>query len=76
MYNSNNNNNYRNNRSRQKSGNFDRRGGGRGVGRPLDTNLFIKKAVKTKEIEEFIPQHNFSDYKIIDKLKQIGRAHV
>lgn len=70
MYNSNNNNNYRNNRNRPQGGNFARRGGGRGVGRPLDPNLFIKKAIETNEVEEFVPQHNFSDYAIDDKLKR------
>ncbi len=69
MYNSNNN-NYRSNRNRPQGSNFNRRGGGRGVGRPLDPNLFIKKAAETSEIEEFIPQHEFSDYAIVDKLKR------
>lgn len=68
MYNSNN--NFRSNRNRPSGGNFGRRGNARGVPRPLDPNLFVKKAVENRDQEKYTPTNSFSDYSIIDKLKR------
>lgn len=68
MYNSNNNNRFSRYNSRPQGGNFRR--GTRGVARPLDPNLFIKKAVESLEVEKFVSKTQFADYNITDKLKR------
>jgi len=50
------------------------RGGGRSSNRGrderIDPSKFINKAVITEEIEHFIPEHKFSDFKITAELKK------
>jgi len=35
----------------------------------LDPNKFIKKAVPVAEVEEYIPKHKFSDFRLVPELK-------
>lgn len=65
MYNPNN--RFRNNNTRPQNGNFRR--GGRGPEKKLDPALFIKKA-NPETVDDFVPQTNFSDYYIADKIKR------
>ncbi|MES2437077.1 MAG: DEAD/DEAH box helicase [Patescibacteria group bacterium] len=49
-------------------------GGGQRRGRPnmgqyIDPNKFINKAVITEQVEHFVPEHTFQDFKIHDVLK-------
>ena len=46
------------------------RGGNRGMGEKIDPNRYINKAVITEEIEHFVPEHMFTDFKIGDTLKK------
>ncbi len=55
-------------------------GGGRSFGAPrrnrgpqderIDVSRFINKAVITEEVEHFIPEHTFNDFKISESLKK------
>lgn len=61
---------------RRHSSGFDSRpsfGGGRSSNRKrderIDPSKFINKAVITEEIEHFIPEHQFADFKITQELK-------
>jgi ATP-dependent RNA helicase RhlE len=46
------------------------RGRGKGQGQYLDLRVFVNKAVIVEEVEHFLPEHNFTDFLIEDKLKQ------
>ncbi|MDD5050124.1 MAG: DEAD/DEAH box helicase [Candidatus Pacebacteria bacterium] len=48
---------------------FGRRSGSRGGGERIDTARFINKAVITEEVEHFVPEHAFTDFKIDAELK-------
>lgn len=52
-----------------RSGKPNRRSGGRG-GERIDFARFVNKAVITEEVEHFVPEHNFTDFKIDERLKQ------
>lgn len=45
------------------------RGGGR-TGERIDPSRFINKAVITEEVEHFVPEHTFQDFKVEQQLKQ------
>ena len=47
------------------------RGGGRGRGpsKYIDPNKFINKAVITEKVEHFVPEHNFIDFAVDERLK-------
>lgn len=47
----------------------------RGVGKKLDPALFVKKTNGVEIEDEFVPQTQFLDYKIIDKLKRNIKDH-
>ncbi len=56
--------------SRGSSHGGQRRGGGnRGGGERIDSARFINKAVITEEVEHFVPEHSFADFKIDEELK-------
>ncbi len=61
--------------SRFGGGSGGRFGGGRrpsrgkGMGDHIDPNRFINKAVITEKVEHFIPEHNFADFLIDERLK-------
>ncbi|MEI6057765.1 MAG: DEAD/DEAH box helicase [bacterium] len=46
--------------------------GGRGgmMGERIDTSRFINKVVVTEAVEHFIPEHNFTDFLVDERLKQ------
>jgi superfamily II DNA/RNA helicase len=46
-----------------------RSGNGGGRGERIDFSRFINKAVITEEVERFIPEHKFTDFKVADELK-------
>lgn len=46
------------------------RGRGRGVSKYIDPNKFINKAVVTETVEHFVPEHNFADFAIDERLKE------
>ncbi len=52
---------------RRSGGGSSRRGGFHG--QRLDVNSFIRKAVIVEEIDHFVPEHNFVDFAIEEKLK-------
>lgn len=57
-------------RPASRSGGFrGARKGGRNFGQYIDPKKFINRAVITEEIENFIPEHSFSDFIIRDELK-------
>lgn len=74
---------FQNNRSRKssfKSSRFNRRGRSnsfirgpkRGFrGKRIDPTKFINKAIMTEEVDVFKPEHEFQDFKIDQRLKQI-----
>jgi superfamily II DNA/RNA helicase len=41
-----------------------------GMGQYIDPSRFVNKAVITEEVEHFIPEHKFTDFKIVPELKQ------
>lgn len=55
-------------------GGFAHRGRGRTRGGPkgerIDVSRFINKAVITEEIAHFVPDHKFSDFLVLEKLKE------
>lgn len=49
----------------------NRRGGGRGfTGAYIDVSKFVNKAVITEEVENFVPEHAFTDFAIDERLKK------
>jgi superfamily II DNA/RNA helicase len=52
----------------------DGRGRGRSGGGPkgerIDVSRFINKAIITEEVEHFVPEHNFTDFAIDERLKK------
>jgi len=46
-----------------------RRGGGGGFSKHIDVSKFINKAVITEQVEHFVPEHAFSDFKVDMRLK-------
>jgi len=42
---------------------------GRSFGDKIDPSRFINKAIITEEVERFIPEHSFDDFKIDERLK-------
>ena len=42
---------------------------GRGMGDHIDPNRFINKAIITEKVEHFVPEHNFADFLIDERLK-------
>ena len=47
-----------------------RQGGrGRGASKYIDPNRFINKAVITEKVEHFVPEHNFIDFAVDERLK-------
>ena len=50
-------------------GNRNRRGGGGPAGERIDPSKFVHKAVITEEVEHFVPEHAFADFKIDEQLK-------
>ena len=57
-----------NSRSPQRT--FERRSGGRKFGEFNDVSKFVNKAVITEQVEKFVPEHKFADFKIEERLKQ------
>ncbi len=51
-------------------GGFKRNMRGGNGGERIDPSRFINKAVITEEVEHFIPEHKFSDFKVEPRLKQ------
>src|SRR3989344_4313720 len=51
-----------------RRGNFPRRA--RSIGERIDPSRFINKAVITEEVENFVPEHAFQDFKLDQRLKQ------
>ncbi len=47
----------------------NRGGGGRGMGKHIDPSRFVNKAVITEIVEHFVPEHNFVDFVIDERLK-------
>ncbi len=45
------------------------RGRGKGASQYIDPNKFINKAVITETVEHFVPEHQFIDFQIDEKLK-------
>ena len=45
-------------------------GRGRGASKYIDPNRFINKAVITEKIEHFVPEHNFIDFAVDERLKK------
>ncbi len=45
------------------------RGNNRFAGKYIDPSKFIKKAVITEEVENFVPEHKFVDFAVSEKLK-------
>ncbi|MFZ3020244.1 MAG: DEAD/DEAH box helicase [Minisyncoccia bacterium] len=75
MYPRSQNNRFSSSSPRSRSGGFSRggsRGGDRRVskGHLIDPNKFINKVVVTEEIAHFVPEHNFADFQIDERLKQ------
>ncbi len=59
--------------SQKHSGGFNRgRGASRGRGKTsyIDPTKFINKAIITEEVENFIPEHKFTDFNITEQLKK------
>jgi superfamily II DNA/RNA helicase len=50
-------------------GGGNRGGGGRNFSQRIDINKFINKSVITEEVAVFKPEHQFTDFKIDDRLK-------
>lgn len=60
-----------------RRGGFNGRGrGSQGQGRRdfIDPSLFINKAVITEEVDNFVPEHAFQDFKVESRLKQAIEA--
>ena len=65
-------------RERGRSFSFHNRGGfrhgrnnsQRGKGDHIDISRFINKAVITEQVEHFVPEHNFADFALDERLKQ------
>ena len=51
-------------------GRFNRPRKSRNGGENIDPSRFINKAVITEEVEHFIPEHSFQDFKVDSRLKQ------
>jgi ATP-dependent RNA helicase RhlE len=51
-------------------GRFVRHGGRNFKGQHIDVSKFINKAIITEEVAVFKPEHNFTDFKIDERLKQ------
>ncbi len=53
-------------------------GRGKGAGQYINPERFVNKAVITKEVEHFIPEHQFADFAIEEKLKEniIAKGYV
>lgn len=49
---------------------YNNRRGGRNVGDTIHPSKFINKAIITEEIEHFVPEHAFQDFKVDEQLKQ------
>ncbi len=47
-----------------------RGGRGGGLSERIDTSRFINKVVVTEQVEHFIPEHNFTDFLVDERLKQ------
>jgi ATP-dependent RNA helicase RhlE len=52
--------------NRRPSGRF---GNKKNLGQTIDISKFINKAVITEEVEHFVPEHNFVDFHIDERLK-------
>lgn len=52
-----------------RSGAQKRGGGNRGGGQYIDPSKFVNKAIITEEVEHFVPEHAFTDFKIDAELK-------
>ena len=55
------------NRNRQFRGNYSRN---RHMPKSINPSLYVQEAQEVENMEEFIPQHNFSDFAISDELKK------
>ena len=45
-------------------------GRGKGAGQYINPERFVNKAVITEQVEHFVPEHNFADFVIDEKLKE------
>lgn len=52
-----------------RSGGFGGRGRGRGMGVYIDPSRFVSAAVVTEETEVFVPEHQFSEFLIDERIK-------
>ena len=43
---------------------------GQGRGENIDPSRFINKAIITEEVDNFVPEHLFEDFKLEQRLKQ------
>ena len=68
----------RSNKQNNRRINFSKNRNSGKSSRKLDYSKFINKAVITEEVEKFIPQNNFSDFKINEALKKsvINKGYV
>ncbi len=58
-------------RSGGSFGGGNRGGGNKGMrGEHIDVSRFINKAIITEEVEHFVPEHAFDDFKIVPALKK------
>lgn len=53
-----------------RGGNRGGGGRGRGAGASIHPSKFVNKAVITETVEQFVPEHKFSDFLIDERLKQ------
>lgn len=68
-------------RGRQSFRGGNRRGGrgrSRGQGASIDISRFIRKAEPIAEVEAYVPEHSFADFKVAEKLKEniVERGYV
>lgn len=49
---------------------FPKRAGGKFRGEKIDFSRFVNKAIITEEVERFVPEHKFADFKIQPELKE------
>ncbi len=52
-----------------RQGRFGRKSGGN-AGERIDPSRFVNKAIITEEVEHFVPEHAFQDFKVDQRLKQ------
>jgi superfamily II DNA/RNA helicase len=62
--------NYSTFRSGKKFGRENSRRGNRFGAQKIDVSKFINKAIITEQTEHFVPEHNFSDFNINEKIKK------